>query len=232
MKRLFCILLATVFFCALSGAGCAEAPAEAKIRPLPVDPAALDFENGSFCMMPEDTDKIASEKWFTAALYLEDLYDEQEILAIAPGDTVLINGHVFTVAKVVEHGEEGDEKSELEIYTTEPFEEQTYSTIAFWRWYGTGETSGKYVAIVDDWKPVTRVGSVRVELPLPETFVYRDISGADDPVSYTAEEFIASLGDSWAMSFVTPYNTNCSLRNGRLEEVIHADYPYGPEKEE
>lgn len=235
MKRFLGILLSMILVCC-AGSALPESAArpdlpEAKIRPLPPDPAALDFRNGSFCMKPEDVDKIAAENWFTAALYLEDLYDEKEILAMAPGDTVLVNGHVFTVAKVVEHGEEGDGKAILEIYTDEPFGEEVYTTIAFHRWYAGGEPSGRYVAEVDDWVPVTRVSAVRVDLPLSESFVYYYIPGGDDPVPYTREKFLENLNDSWSLSFMNPYNTSCRLQEGRLAEVSHSSYPEGPEEE-
>ena len=39
----------------------------------------LDLENGEFCLTIEDTDKIISDGYFTAVLYMKDRYDPAQI---------------------------------------------------------------------------------------------------------------------------------------------------------
>lgn len=213
MKRILILLFILLF--SLCVAVCAQA---AEIRPLEADHLEIDLTDGSFCMGVKDVDRITDGGWFTAALYVADHYDAAQIEAMAPGDTVLVNGKPWTVREVEPH--EADEPGLIdsyEIYT----EEENDGYIVF-----IHESDGCYVCQIDDWVPVTPVADVRVMLPLPDQFEY--YSGDDteprdmDALLNDLEEF----GDVFV-----PYNTFCFFNGGLLCKVTHFAYPMGPEAE-
>ena len=216
MKRnLLCtallVLLLTVLF-----AACACA---ADIRPLEINPDEVDLSNGVFCLNVKDEEKIYDESFFTAELFLEDRYDAEQIKALAPGDTAEMNGVIWTVDEVVIH--ESEYPEEHAVYEIIPVEEY-YGYLVF-----SPAEDGTYIAVIDDWVPVTPVGEVRVSLPLPDRFTYIRISGGEEEDPVGADGF---LEDLYMFGGFIAYNTSCVMENGTLVNVIHSSYPWGPEE--
>lgn len=196
---------------ALSLAACAGA---AEIRPVETDRLDIDLNNGTFCLTVKDADRIASGGWFTASLYLEDRYETAQIQALAPGDTVLVNGKAWTVQEVVHHEEDSSGLgASLEIYT----EEENDGYIVF-----SPSGGGYCICITDDWSPVSPLADVRVMLPLPDRFEY--VYGEDG--SGDMDLLIDHL-EQYGGSFVA-YNTSCVFEDGQLIRITHSDYPMGP----
>ncbi len=213
MKRM--LILISILLLALCMAVCAQA---VEIRPLEAAHPEIDLANGSFCMGVKDIDRITDGGWFTASLYVEDHYDAAQVEAMVPGDTVLVNGHSWTVHEVVTH--EADEPGlvdSYEIYT----EEENDGYIVFLH-----DSDGCYVCQVNDWVPVTFAADVRIMLPLPDKFEY--YSG-EDTEPRDMDAFLNDL-EEYGNTFV-PYNTFCRFEDGLLCRVSHSSYPAGPETE-
>ena len=210
MKRIHLLTAVTLLLLALCVCVCAQA---VDIRPLDTDHAQVDLNNGTFCLGVKDIDRIVSGGFFTASLYLEDHYDGKQIEALAPGDTVTVNGKTWTVREVVPHlADEPGLVDTYEIYT----EEENAGYIVF-----SHASDGCYLCITDDWTPVTHVADVRIMLPLPDRFEYLDPNSGDSLDQY---DFINQIGN-----YLIPYNTSCTFEDGVLVRVIHSDYPVGPE---
>ena len=216
MKRILTAFL-LAFTAVILFTACASA---SEIRPIPVDPSSVDPDNGEFSLTVRDADRIAGEGYFTAALYLEDRYDAAEIESLAPGDTIIVNRNVRTVKEI----DIREEHSDYEIIfeeMTEGFEDY----IALWK-----QTDGTYMALVDDWCPVTPVGRLRVSLPLPDDFEFITWSAGEEMPPEGPDIFIRALTEyGWEMS---AYNTSCVIKNGQLVRVTHSGYPQGPDMEE
>ena len=208
------LLCLALFLCAASFALAAD------IRPLDTDPAAVDPDNGEFSLTIKDLDMIENGGWFTAALYLEDRYGADEIEALAPGDTILVNRKLRTVKEITVH----EEGSEYEVV----FEEQTDGFddyIALWK-----QLDGTYMAVIDDWCPVTPVEEKKIPLPLPDRFALVMIEAGEETAPVGPDEFIRGLTEyGWEM---TAYNTSAVFENGELVRITHSGYPQGPEEEE
>ncbi len=212
MKRFFSLILILLFTVCV--AVCAQA---AEIIPIDSGVLEADLANGSFCMAVKDLEKITEGGWFTAALYMVDRYEADQIKAMAPGDTVLVNGQAWTVQEVIPH--EADEpglSESYEIYTEE--ENDGYIVFIY------DEDSGDYICGINDWSPVTPVADVRIMLPLPDAFEYwretEDEPGDMDTLLNDLEEY--------GTGFV-PYNTFCTFKDGLLVNITHSSYPIGPE---
>ena len=212
MKRFFCLILILLF--AVCVAVCAQA---AEITPADSGLLEIDLNNGSFCMAVKDLQKISDGGWFTAVLYTVDRYDANRIEAMAPGDTVLVNGQAWTVQEVIPHeADEAGLSSSYEIYTEE--ENDGYIVFVY------DEDSGCYICAINDWSPVTFVADVRIMLPLPDAFEYwretENEPGNMDTLLNDLEEY--------GTTFV-PYNTFCTFKDGLLVGITHSSYPIGPE---
>ncbi len=182
------------------------------VAPLAVDPEKLDLNNGSYNIALRDLDKIREEKYFTAELYVEERYDAQQIRSLAPGDTVQMNGSVWTVEKMVVHSEYA-----YELYPVEEYG----GFIAFWF-----QEDGTFHGVMNDWSPVIRVGEKKVTLPLPENFAYYTYSAGEPEAPKDVQSMLDDLernGDNFV-----PYNTTADFENGELAAVKHSDYPEGP----
>ena len=217
MKRnLLCtallVLLLTVFF-----AACACA---ADIRPIEINLDEVDLNNGEFSLNVKDEEMIYDDNFFTAELFLEDRYDAEQIRALVPGDTVEMNGVTWTVDEVVIH--ESEYSEEQNVYEILPAEEY-YGYLVF-----SPTKDGTYIAVIDDWVPVTLVGEVRVSLPLPERFTYVRISAGEEEKPAGADVF---LDDLELFGEFNPYNTTCILEDGVLVNILHSSYPWGPEED-
>lgn len=217
MKRIHLLCTAVlVLLLAVCFAACASA---ADVRPLEINPEQVDLNNGEFCLTVSDEDRIDDGGFFTAELYLEDLYDGAQIRALAPGDTVLMNGAVFTVKEMVIHKD--DTAAAWDVYEVYP-EEEYYGYLVF-----TPNQDGTFCALIDDWVPVTRIGEVKVMLPLPDRFAFIPVVAGEkeDPVG--ADEFLEDLEMFGGFS---AWNTSCVMEDGVLVSIIHASYPFGPEE--
>ena len=154
----------------------------------------------------------ASEDHIDVALYREDCYDRNEIENLMPGDTVTVNGKIYTVSEMQMH--ESFELPRFELIPEEAFD----GYIVF----EALPESQECRAVVNDWIPCTYVGKTTVPLPLPEHFVFEDYAGNENG----AEAF---LEDADAGRY-TPYNTKAWFENGLLVKVSHSDYPAGPDE--
>ena len=197
-------------------AACAYA---ADVCPLEIDPAKTDVNNGSFRLEITDADRIEDGGYFTARLYLEDRYDAGQVKALAPGDTVRMNGAAFTVQEIVVHDADNPgEEDEYEIYPAEEY----YGYLVF-----IPNEDGTFSALIDDWIPVTPVGEIRVMLPLPDRFAYISVTAGEEDEPANVDAFLEDL-DMFG-GFV-PWNTSCAIEDGVLVNVIHSSYPWGPEE--
>lgn len=214
LKRLW--ILAAVFL--LLGSGCALA---ADVRPVDIDPAKLDLNNGQYYLKLKDLDRIAEEGWFTAALYVHPLYPAEQIRALAPGDTFRADGMKYTVEDAYLCGPEGPEDlTYYEVVSSGPAAGYTF----------VPEGTDTYSLIIDDWHTVEPVGEVRITLPLPEDFSYTEYEDSGENLPKGAQEFLYNI-TSWGDEFL-PYNTSCTMKDGKLSSIYRYSYPLGPEEDE
>ena len=182
---------------------------QADVEPLPVDPSAVDFMNGAFCVNVEDTDHL-DEGWFTLALYTVDRYDPDRIRNLRPGNTLLVNGQVWTVADEVEPRDIGWFDEEDLIWEIETVEE-CWGGLWFRR-YGE-DTEGALERMV-------------LTLPLPEGFEFVVCPGGEEPITYGADEFLSELREDWGG--YNQYNSDAGFRNGAFVRISVSGYPHGP----
>ena len=190
--------------------------AEAKILPIREEP---DLQNGTFLVSFEDVDRIKTDGYCTAVLYMTDYYRTEDVLSMKPGDTLRIYDRTCTLEGLDEEPEEG---YELGFWLKETAPEQSFWGTTFI----PAESGDRYLLyIMDDWYSVSRVAAVRVDAAL--SVAYYDMPGWEDPE--LMDENILS-GDSGIHTLLdlTPHNTTCELKDGRLIRVNSASYPVGP----
>ena len=219
MKRNLILTAALlVLLCSLCITACA-----AEIRPVPVDHDKLDPGNGDFRLSFRSTDRIGDKGYFIAALYLQDHYEAEQIRSLTRGDAVLINDRIWTVKEIIPHTDPGspDTVTAYEICPEEVFD--GYMVFEPCK-------DGSFVAVVNDWIPVTSVGFTRVLLPMPDSFRYIPVvsGGEDTPVNTV--EFLNALQEDG--NSLNAYNTSGIFENGNLISVTHASYPCGPDDAE
>ena len=212
------------------GTGLAAAEtAGQEIVPLEITEEDLDLKNGEFRLMIEDTDKIISDGYFTAILYMQDRYDPAQIENLKAGDRVQVNGNWYTVYKLERMEREGYDKGELRLLVTYDIlpEEEIRSYLAF-----ENTRDGDYIAVYDDWSPVTFVTRMKIMLPLPDTFVWYD---GPEETKCSADELTELLSvplDDGSTDCFSPYNTTVVFQDGLMTQICSYPYPYGPEGEE
>ena len=217
MKRniLAAVLLALLFTLCLTACACA-----AEIRPIPVDHDRLDLSNGEFRLSFRSTDRISSSGYFIAVLYLQDHYEAKQIRSFSPGNRVLVNDRSWTVKEVIQHTdpESPDIVTAWEIIPDEEFDG-----------YMVFEPcpDGTYIAVINDWTPVTSVGFVKVIPPLPDSFRFVPVASGEEEGPCGVDEFLDLLQAD--ENLFTPYNTAGILKDGVLVSVTHASYPDGPD---
>ena len=213
--------LLTILCLVFSTASCEpENGPEADVMPISVDPESIDLANGSFKARLEDLDRI-DEGWFTVALYNVDEYDPEQIRNLKPGDTLLVNGEIYTVEEIGSRdiGWIGEEDIVWDVVT----EEECWGGLWF-REYG----QDTFAAYLNDWIPCTYAGSVKVTLPLPEKFELYAVPGGEDPEVYTRDEFPEKLReDDW--SIYNEYNMSAAFEDGELVWIWRSGYPHGPD---
>ena len=214
---LLCLLL-LICPAALCESGAESAPS-ADVMPLPPDENGISLENGHFDVRLEDLDH-ADEGWFTMMLYRTDEYDPEQIKSLRAGDTVLVNGEVYTVVSM-DSRDIGWFDEELIVWEIET-EEECWDGIHFQQ-YG----KNTFAAYVGDWSPVTFVAAVKITLPLDESFELVTYPGGEEPEYWNSEHFLATLEeDDWGI--YNEYNTSASFKNGKLVHISRSGYPHGP----
>ncbi len=183
------------------------------VVPLAVDPEKLDLNNGSYCIGFRNPDKIREEGFLTVDLYVEEHFDAKQIRSLSPGDTILVDGSVWTVEEMVIHSD-----SDYELYPVE----ELNGYIAFWL-----QDDGTFLGVRNDWSPVIYIGEKKIKVPLKENFAFYTYSAGEleEPEDYQSMlDALERNGDNYV-----PYNTTGDFENGELVAVTHSDYPEGPE---
>ena len=205
MKKLLSVIL---FLACLMMAAAAQAQFL-----VPMEPGELSTADADYCVRITEAAQINAGGYFAMEMYEQDQYPGDSVQALSAGDIIVVNGDPVQVDSLIEH-----EEGMLEIRPSGEFD--GYIVLI-----PSGEN---YCALVNDWIPCTYVETVKVWLPLHDTFVYLSVE-ADDQVQYTAGEFIRMLeADDGAE--MNPYNTIASFRDGLLVQIMHASYPFGPEE--
>ena len=221
-------LIACLMLILCAGLAAAETAGQ-EIIPLEMTEEDLDLENGEFRLTIEDTDKIVSDGYFTAVLYMEDRYDPAQIESLKAGDRVQVNGALYTVYKVERMESEGYDKGEFRRLVTYDIlpEEEITSYLAF-----DNTRDGNYIAVYDDWSPVTYVTRMKIMLPLPDAFVWYD---GPEEKKCSADELTELLSiplDDGSTDCFSPYSMTVVFQDGLMTEIRSFPYPYGPEDEE
>lgn len=185
-----------------------------------------DTENGSFLFRTEDADKIESDGYFTAVLYLPDFYPAGEVRAMRPGDTILIMDRILTITGIDLREEDDGSLYEAELYaaddtlTEESFRFTLLPTedgTAYWPYFG------------EDNHSASRAGTVRIRVPQPEPVEY--VYNSEEGTVLISDDLLDSLGDIPVLSFIdwNEYTHRCCFRDGRLVRVETWAYPHSPE---
>ena len=200
-----------------------------EIVPLEITEEDLDLENGEFRLTIEDTDKIISDGYFTAVLYMEDRYDPAQIESLKAGDRVRVNGAWYTVYKVERMERKGYDKGELRLLVTYEIlpEEEIASYLAF-----ENTRDGNYIAVYDDWSPVTFITRMKIMLPLPDAFVWYDGPEEKECSADELTELLSIPLDDGSTDCFSPYSTTVVFKDGLMTQIRSFPYPYGPEGEE
>ena len=235
MKRALSVLFAVIL---VSGSGLSLAEAK-HVGPLELSPESYDLNNGQFWFEAYAEDGVPGGS-FTMDLYLEDRYSIAEVEALKPDDTVEVDGETYTVEAVVIHGwydSDGDgeldsgtitvrdpevaqylyDKYETvisdrelvpesyEIYTKEEFDGYIALSVG---------TDGYCHPVVNDETFLRPVGTVKVQLPLPDRFVFHyEVNW--DRLEGGEWEFLEALTDCG----FEPYSSSARLEDGQLTEV-------------
>ncbi len=186
-------------------------PQEDVIVPEDFSGLEVNTESGIYWAALTDTDRIENGGFFTARLYLRDLYPADSVKGLKEGSIVRVNGQDFTVSSVIPHEEET-----VEICVKEDFD----GYIVFYK-----ESDLYCTAVVNDWSPCSHIADQKVMLPLADAFTFTWIEGEDDATVYDADSFVRLL-DEVSM---TQYNTVLEYRGGLVTSIIHTSYPVGPE---
>ena len=194
-----------------------EEPQKAEARYTPVR-QETDPESGTFRVSFEDVDMIETEGYFTAVLYTTDVYTAEDVFSMKPGDTLQINGRVFTLSDI----DNSDPEYEVDVSTEESTREQSLWGFIFEKAL-SGDGYNLYV--MDDWHSLSRVASVKVDASLP--VAYYSVPGGDDP-ELMDENMLDNESGILALTQLTPYNTTCTMENGKLVRIDAASYPVGP----
>ena len=96
MKKMLAMALTTIL--ALTAVVCGGALAAGSVvAPVDVSNTQVDYQNGTYWARIRDTDKIKDHGYFTADLYVQDLYAADQVWALQAGDKVKVNGKTYTV---------------------------------------------------------------------------------------------------------------------------------------
>lgn len=212
MKHLALVLLLLACVCLCAAAVSAEQAAEI-LTPVDMSDFELNTEDGIYWAAITDTDRIEDSGFFTARLYLQDLYPADQVAALTAGSKVRVIGQVYTVTALTPH-----EEGTLELFVQEDFD--GYIVL-------NKVSDFFYTALVNDWVPCTHIADIKILLPLANDFSFLWLDGGGDASVYDADAFIALLGDEE----LTQYNTMLQFSNELVTMITHTSYPAGPEAE-
>ena len=185
-----------------------------------------DLENGEFLFRVEDADKIESDGYFTAVLYLPDYYSSDDVRAMRPGDTILIMDRTLTITDIEPW--EGDDGSwhEAELYAADETltEEHFCFTLTL-----TEDGTAYRPYFGEDNYSASRVGTVRVRIPQtdPVEYVYE----TEDGPELITEDLLNGIEVDPALAVIgwNEYTHRCCFSDGRLVRVETWAYPHSPE---
>ena len=195
---------------------CASA---AEVRPIPYDHDQVDLANGEYRITVRNriTDSTGAQ-YIIAGLYLNDVYEAEQVKALAEGDTFYMNDLPWTVKSVITHVETygSEEYTVYEIYPVEEFD-------GYMIFEPSGEDDGSFVACINDCLTVTPAGFAKISLDLPENFRYITYEGGEEQDPLGSDAFLAALENGG----FTAYNTYGTFEDGKLVSITHSDYPEG-----
>ena len=203
-----------------------EEPAQKEARFVPRAHSASppDLQDNSYLLRVEDADRIESDGYFTAALCRTDYYSAEDVRAMQPGDTILIQDLVLTITDMDPRGVNDDGSwYEVDLIAVEhAIKDQYYS-------FTLEQTGDDYVAYFgNDNHSASRIGEVRIQVPSSNKVAYYsvlyDYTLYTDDLLGEVKEDPAMFGFGW-----NEYNHSCNFRNGQLVSVDTWDYPYGPD---
>lgn len=183
------------------------------VAPVDMRDMEVNTESGVYWAAITDADRIEDGGFFTASLYMQDLYPAEQIESLSEGARVRVNGQEFTVTSIIHH-----DKDTIEIYTREEFN----GYIVF-----NKASDVFYTALVNDWVPCTHIAEQKIMLPLVNDFTFTWIGDDESTTVYDADSFIVLLEDVE----LTQYNTLLQYNNGLVMMIIHTSYPFGPGEE-
>ena len=206
--------LLLVLLLILSLTACASA---AEVRPIPYDHDQVDLANGDYRITVRNriTDATGAQ-YIIAGLYLTDMYEAEQIKALAEGDTFYMNDLPWTVKSVMTHVEtySTEEFTVYEIYPVEEFD-------GYMVFVPFSKEGDDFVACINDCVNVTSAGFAKISLDLPEKFQY--VTGGEEQDPLGADAFIAALENGG----FTAYNSYGTFEDGKLVSITHSDYPEG-----
>ncbi len=165
---------------------------------------------GTYLADIPDPSTILNGGYFKASLYSQDMYRPEDIEQLKPGDTVQIDGKVYTAASVIQH-----EGGVVEIY---PKESESYDSVVF---RPEGEV---YLGIVNDHAACTYVGDYTFMMPLPDSFRFYWMGVENYIETYDADGFVQLLSGNSAPDLTREYAV-ISFSDNMLSKALVADYP-------
>ena len=185
-----------------------------------------DLQNGEFLFRAEDAEKITTDGYFTAVLYLPDWYSSEDVHAMRPGDTILIMDRVLTITGIDPYVDDDGRWYDTDLYATDNTlteEHFTFTLIpsedgtAFWPYFYPDNHSA------------SRVGTVRIQVPQPDPVDY--VYESEDGRSLISGDLLNSFEGDPALLFISwnEYTHRCRLEDGRLTRVETWAYPHSPE---
>ena len=185
-----------------------------------------DLENGEFLFRVEDADKIESDGYFTAVLYLPDYYSSDDVRAMRPGDTILIMDRTLTITDIEPW--EGDDGSwhEAELYAADETltEEHFCFTLTL-----TEDGTAYRPYFGEDNYSASRAGTVRIGIArtYPVEYVYE----TEDGPELITEDLLNGIEVDPALAVIgwNEYTHRCCFSDGRLVRVETWAYPHSPE---
>ena len=185
------------------------------IRPRSVSGHVINQQDGQYFVRITDADRIENGGYFTAELYLQDEYPSEQMEKMKKGDRIEISGRTFTIQSSRKH-----QDGEVELFPQEDFDGYIVVRKA---------GASYYTATVNDWTPMTKVGQLKIMLPLPNSFAFVWLAGGEeDATVMDAYGFLKQIQNPDTLAWMTQYNTALQFVNGLPTVFIHSDYPEGP----
>ncbi len=201
-------------------------PAEAKFRPQGHEDGP-DLQNGRYLLRVEDADRIETDGYFTAILYMPDYYSSEDVRDMQPGDTILIMDRTLTITGIDPKEEDDGSWYEVDLFAADDFlGGMKYSFTLM----PTGDGTSYWPYFGDDNHAASRVGEARIRVPQEEPVEYCEDEGDDIPVMLS-DDLLADLGDDPAAFGIgwNEYTHRCTFADGSLIWIGTWPYPANPE---